>query len=257
MQAALTRESLGALSRPVHAFVRDDDAGWGDEQLLVLLDLFADEGLPIDLAAIPSAMHEDLACRLCERIDAGEEVGVHQHGFSHANHEITGRKCEFGVSRLVDRQRMDLELGWHRLSGFLGGRADRMFTPPWNRCAPWTPGLLQELGYLALSREHRAAPTAALSCIDVCLDWSRVWREGGAMALDEAFAQAVADSERARRPLGLMLHHAAMSDAEFKALRGWLRVLNEDRLLRWRPMRELLAPFLPLPRSGLLRESHS
>ena len=42
-------------------------------------------------------------------------------------------------------------------------------------------------------------------------------------ALDEAFAQAVADSERERRPLGLMLHHAAMSDAEFKALRGLFR----------------------------------
>jgi peptidoglycan/xylan/chitin deacetylase (PgdA/CDA1 family) len=257
VHAALTRASLGALSRPVQAFVRDDDAGWGDEPLWVLLDLFEESGMPIDLAAIPVAIDEDLARRLCERIDAGAQVGVHQHGFSHTNHEITGRKCEFGVSRPEACQRVDLEQGWLRLYGFLGDRADRLFTPPWNRCAPWTPGLLAELGYQALSREHRATPTGALSSVDVCLDWGRVWREGGAMALDAAFAQAVLDSERTQRPLGLMLHHAAMSDGEFEALRGWLRVLQEDPLLHWRPMRELLTPCSPPPPSGLLQESFS
>lgn len=257
VHAALTRASLGALSRPLQAFVRDDDAGWGDRSLWQLLDLFEGAGMPIDLAAIPLAMHEDLARRLCERIDAGADVGVHQHGFSHTNHETAGRQCEFGVSRPAACQRLDLERGWHRLCGFLGDRADRLFTPPWNRCAPWTPGVLAELGYRALSREHRATPTGALSSIDVCLDWGRVWREGGATALDAAFAQAVVESERAQRPLGLMLHHAAMSEAEFEALRGWLRVLQEDPLLRWRPMRELLTPCPPPPPSGRLQESFS
>lgn len=256
-QTVLTRASLGALSRPVLGFVRDDDTGWGDGSLWALLDLFEEAGMPIDLAAIPAAMHDDLARRLCERIDAGADVGVHQHGFSHTNHEAAGRQCEFGLSRSVASQRADLEQGWHRLRCVLGDRTDRFFTPPWNRCAPWTPGLLTELGYRALSREHRATPTEALQCLDVCLDWSRVWREGGPLALDAAFAQAVVESERAQRPLGLMLHHAAMSDAEFEALRGWLRVLQEDPLLRWRPMRELLTPCSHPPPSGILQESFS
>jgi hypothetical protein len=238
--APLTQAALSGLSGPLRAFVRDDDAGWEDERLLRLLDLFGEADVPIDLAAIPVALGDRLARHLADRIDAGGRVGVHLHGCSHTNHETEGRKCEFGVSRSPAQQRMDIDAGWRILSDRLGDRADRIFTPPWNRCAPWTPGLLAEQRFAGLSREHRAKPADALPSLDVCLDWSRLWREGGPAAMDAAWATALQDCGRAGRPLGLMLHHAVMEPQEFDCLRAWLDLLQQSEGLTWHPMRGLL-----------------
>src|SRR5215216_1787878 len=77
-------------------FFRDDDAGWGDERLLALLDVFEARGTWVDLAVIPRALDAGLAPELLAR----ERVGLHQHGLVHANHEPEGRrKCEFGPAR--------------------------------------------------------------------------------------------------------------------------------------------------------------
>lgn len=240
LEAPLTQAALSALSRPLSAFVRDDDGGWEDERLRRLLDLFGEAGVPIDLAIIPMALGDRLASDLAQRIDAGALLGVHQHGHSHTNHEPEGRKGEFGVSRSPAQQGNDIDAGWGALCARLGDRLDRIFTPPWNRCAPWTPGLLAEQGFAGLSREHRAKPVDALPSLDVCLDWSRHWREGGPDAMDAAWAEAIRDCDRAGRPLGLMLHHAVMAPPELECLRAWLVLLQSGQRLDWQPMRGLL-----------------
>ena len=80
------RTALDEAPAPVELFFRDDDAGWGDERLLELLDLFAALGLPVDLAVIPAALDAGLAAELRAR-GIALAVGLHQHGYAHANHE--------------------------------------------------------------------------------------------------------------------------------------------------------------------------
>src|SRR4051794_35799746 len=80
--------ALDAAPEPVDVFFRDDDGGWEDDRLLTLLDLFAGLGLPLDVAVIPQALSPAAAAQLRRRVDAQPElVGLHQHGFAHANHE--------------------------------------------------------------------------------------------------------------------------------------------------------------------------
>ena len=91
-------------------FFRDDDAGWGDDRLSALLDLFAARGVPVDVAVIPAELHAGLAGELAARARAGG-VRLHQHGFPHVNHEPSGRKHEFGPTRRAAEQCADVAAG--------------------------------------------------------------------------------------------------------------------------------------------------
>ena len=189
--------SLDEALAPIDIFFRDDDAGWADERLLELIDRFASHGLPLDLAVIPAAVSDGLAAQLLER-----HAGLHQHGYSHANHEREGRKCEFGPSRGRDEQCADIAAGRDRLRELFGDRLDPFFTPPWNRCTRDTGECLVELGFALLSREHRAEPLGLLPELPVHLDVARLSPE----ELDERFARHVADGG----PVGVMFHHEVM-----------------------------------------------
>lgn len=233
-------DALDAAPAPVTAFVRDDDAGWDDDALLALLDAMAETATPIDLAVIPFELGAALTNALRARRDAGAAIGLHQHGARHTNHESGGRKCEFGVARSTAQQRVDLAEGRERLVQAFGDRVDPIFTPPWNRIAPQTPELLAELGFAALSRDRGAPAQHALPELPVDVDWSRHHREGGVQAVAAALATAIAARAADGRPLGLMLHHAAMDARERRGLRGWLGELARHPRLQWQPMRALL-----------------
>lgn len=233
-------DALEAAPAPVTAFVRDDDAGWADDALLALLDVMAETATPIDLAVIPFELGGALTNALRARRDGGAAIGLHQHGARHRNHEPSGRKCEFGLSRSPDAQRTDIAEGRARLLQAFGDRVDPVFTPPWNRVAPHTPALLAGLGFGALSRDRGAPPQQALPELAVDVDWSRHHREGGAAAAAGALATAIGARAGDGRPLGLMLHHAAMDAAERRTLRDWLAGLCRHPKLHWRPMRALL-----------------
>lgn len=237
-------QALQDLPGPVSCFLRDDDAGWDDSALLGLLDCCAQAAVPLDLAVIPQATGPQLAARLRARIDAAPRLlGVHQHGYAHTNHEALGRRCEFGASRTVPAQRNDLRQGRARLQSLLGHRLDDIFTPPWNRCAASTSGLLAELGFAALSRDRTAPLQHDLPELAIDVDWCK--HSAGGQADATALASALADAVRRRRhglqPLGLMLHHAQMSAADLALLSRWLPALRDHPKLRWRLMREALA----------------
>ena len=221
--------ALDRASRPVVCFFRDDDVGWRGDRLRELLDLFAELALPLDLAVIPAELDARAARELRERIDmAGGRLGVHQHGYRHANHEPAGkRKCEFGPARTREAQRRDIAAGRNLLDAMLGDAVEPIFTPPWNRCTATTGRCLVELGFDVLSREAKAEPleVTGLRELPVSVDWLK--RRDGARLPHEAIAELAARAVEGGGPVGVMLHHPAMDRAELDAAAELLAVLAE------------------------------
>ena len=237
-------DALDASASQVDFFIRDDDAGWDDERLFALLRCTERARVPIDLALIPQATGSALAAELSACFDAaGGRIGLHQHGHAHSNFETAGRKCEFGPTRDLQAQRRDLVAGREHLRRLFGARLDYFFTPPWNRCSVATPSLLAELGYAGLSRDRTAFAQQALPELRVDVDWCKQWRlatERGESTGD-AMAFELARHVQSGTTVGLMLHHAQMSDTELQWLQSWLSAWSRHPNARWRPMRELLA----------------
>jgi len=233
--------ALDSRAQPVDVFVRDDDAGWADHRLLPLLDLHASAGVPIDLAVIPGCMTPPLASALIARIDAGEAIGLHQHGYSHANHEPTGRKCEFGRSRGFDEQLADIRKGWTGLRTAFGPRVDPIFTPPWNRCVVDTGQALMACEFEAISQDRSACRMGIPGLVEcpIQVDWFARRRSG-----DGSLAEWTTELARALRgasaPLGMMLHHALMDDAEHRLWADILEVLGNHAAVRILPMRAVV-----------------
>ena len=220
--------SLDETAQPVEVFFRDDDAGWEDARLLELIARFAEQGLPLDLAVIPAALHEALAFKLVD-----SHAGLHQHGYAHTNHQLEGRKCEFGPARGYEAQRADIGAGQARLRDLLGDRVDPFFTPPWNRCTRDTGKALVSLGFTLLSREHRAEPLGVLPELPVHLDVARL----SAAELDERFAGHVRDGG----PVGVMFHHGVMEPDDMARASELLALLARHERVVPRRMAELSA----------------
>ncbi|NUR08668.1 MAG: polysaccharide deacetylase family protein [Nocardioidaceae bacterium] len=204
------RAALDAAEEPVPFFFRDDDAGWDDDALAALLDVFERHGMPLDVAAIPTETTARTAALLRRR---GGDVRVHQHGYAHVNHEAEGRKCEFGASRAPEQQRADVDRG-RRLLAELVGDLPSLFTPPWNRCADWTPAVLRDLGFGILSRDLSAgrADVPGLAEVPVTVDWFAKRRK---VPVDrDGRGGLLAQSAATGGPVGVMLHHAVTSAEE-------------------------------------------
>ena len=233
------RRALAEASAPVRFFVRDDDVGWGDEQLFALLDVVADLDLPLDLAVIPRALTPRLADRLQRR---RQPIEVHQHGYAHVNHEPEGRKCEFGPARSRSRQRLDIARGRRRLRALLGPGVRPIFTPPWNRCTPETAACLVELGFVALSRDRSAGELGLPGLIElpVSFDWFAK-RKGSPLSRDER-GDLLARQIRTATPVGIMLHHAPMDADDLAAVRDLLVLLAEHPNAHISSMWSLLSP---------------
>jgi len=233
------RAGLDRAGAPVTVFFRNDDAGWADDRLEALLDLFARHGAPIDLAAIPEALEAPLASRLrARRAATGGSVGLHQHGLGHRNHEAEGRKCEFGPSRSVGVQRLDIVRGRRLLSELLGPDLDPIFTPPWNRCTPDTGVCLAELG-LVLSRDATAAPLgiAGLREVSVSVDWF-ARRKGERIAREELGAR-IAARVGEPGPVGIMFHHAVMEQEDMSGAEELVALLADHPAVSLRTMGSL------------------
>ena len=218
------RQVLDGRTRPITIFIRDDDGGWGNDRLHELLETTCAYGIPIDLAVIPDAADVTLAREL--RTRHGHDVRAHQHGRRHVNHESTGPKCEFGISRLAQDQRNDIAAGRRRLLDLLGDRVDPIFTPPWNRCTLVTARCLVALEFELLSCDVSAGRFGVepLAELPVSLDWTG---RRGAVNGPDAWGRTIAACvDAAEAPVGLMLHHAVMHHDDRTMLRELLEVLT-------------------------------
>ena len=66
------------------------------------------------------AHNSSVANELSRRMAANpQSLRIHQHGYTHTNHELTGKKCEFGMARDYLLQRSDIENGRRRLTDLL------------------------------------------------------------------------------------------------------------------------------------------
>jgi hypothetical protein len=236
----LRRELDAAPAPPRSFFFRDDDAGWASGRLLSLLDLFRDYTVPLDLAVIPAALDPPLAARLRRRRERGRGLlAFHQHGFTHANHERSGRPCEFGPGRPADAQREDIAAGARRLRALLGGTPP-IFTPPWNRCTETTGRCLLDLGFRGLVRDSSAGRLGlkGLCELEVQVDWS-ARRKGQRIGRREV-GRLLAAACRSR-PTGVMLHHALVGREERADVERLLALLEAHENARCVPLSSLVA----------------
>lgn len=236
--------ALDARQTPLQIFFRDDDAGWDDQRLYALLDCFRAHQIPIDLAVIPQSISQNLADALLSRWLCNPLLlGLHQHGFSHSNHQLEGRKCEFGSSRNHEQQFRDLLAGKQQLEQLLGSALDKIFTPPWNRCSQVTADSLMQLGFLALSRNVGAAAinVGALQEIPVAIDWCGIKTKSAQPW--PAISQAVTEylQQEHPEPLGIMLHHAVMDNDDLDHLQTLLKLLYQHPKADCLLMREFLS----------------
>jgi len=236
------REALDGLPHSASMFFRDDDCGWNDDRLLLLLDIFADFGIPVDLAAIPAALSFAFAQKLSRRMATHpERLRIHQHGYAHLNHEPTGKKCEFGPARDYTSQRSDVENGQHRLAELLGAAPDPIFTPPWNRCTAVTARCLAELGFQVLSRDSNAAPfeDSGVCELPIAVDWFAHRKK---VRLDRMeWGKLLATKLESEASVGIMLHHAVMDAEEMQELAQLLSVLARHPNANCQTMQALAA----------------
>jgi hypothetical protein len=237
----VVRDALDRATLPVQIFFRDDDAGWANDQLYCLLDEFVKAGMPIDLAVIPEALTHKLADQLLSRRQQNERLlGLHQHGFSHANHEQFGRKCEFGSSRNKSQQKDDIAKGQNFLRAMLGSAFDNLFTPPWNRCTQETVECLEELNFRLLSRDATASKlnSSTLKQVPIHIDWSRIIK-GSEEPLTE-LGSVIASNLKANSLTGIMLHHADMDTDKLKPLAELLAVLADHNNVQGLLLRDVI-----------------
>jgi hypothetical protein len=233
--------ALAGRQDPLELFFRNDDVGWADQRLFALLDLCALHDWPIDLAVIPAAIRSQLAGALVARVEAGWPIGLHQHGFQHANYEPEGRPCEFGPSRPADAQWLDIATGRRALLADFGPCLDAIFTPPWNRCTAITERFVLKSGLTTISRDRSAGPPTVRGLADcsIGVDWfarvkgTRASREEWAVGLAREVAGATA-------PLGVMLHHAQMDVEEFDALDELVKTCARSGRVRGVLMRQVV-----------------
>jgi Uncharacterized protein conserved in bacteria (DUF2334) len=221
------RDALDRAEQPVRFFFRHDDAGWQNDRLYRLLDEFAQANVAIDLAIIPAALDHNLSKELLARWQQDKNLlGLHQHGYSHSNHEQLGRKCEFGNSRTKSQQKEDIAQGQKQLLNAFGDAFDPIFTPPWNRCTQDTVECLEELGFRLLSRDVTAGQLASstLCQVPVHVDWSKIIKTPTTPLTD--LGQAIANNLLHNDLTGIMLHHADMDTNHLQTLAELLANLS-------------------------------
>jgi hypothetical protein len=234
------KSALDSVCKPVNFFFRDDDAGWSNDELLVLLDLFETHEVPIDIAVIPCSMSEETLKLVHPRLKRSPQlIDLHQHGYAHVNHEQTGRKSEFGNARSLEQQLIDIRAGRFLFEQAFGVSTVSIFTPPWNRCTEVTAHCLREAGFQVLSRDLTATPFQApgLFELPISIDWFAK-HKGNQIAFEELGRQT-AGAIRTQPQVGIMLHHAVMKQSDFQHLHNLLSLLSTHSKASCRLMKDL------------------
>jgi len=232
--------------RTIDIFFRDDDADDDLPNLHRLLDLFGAHATPIHLAVIPGTLTDRGADVLLRRHDhAPHLIELGQHGWMHSNHEIVGRKCEFGPSRNYELQLADIARGRDLLDGVFGPAWQKIFTPPWNRCDENTLQALDCLDFQVLSADgSQMSPQHHRFCeIPISFDIF-IWKKGTTPKTASDIGFGIGAQVRRKERIGILLHHKVMTPDAFRAIDILLDGLAESAAVRLHTLHNLATKLL-------------
>ncbi len=228
---------------------RDDDAVAPTAQLDRLLTLAGPA--PLALAVIPAEVKPALAAAL----GSFPQVTVLHHGWCHANRAKEGKKSEYPPERHPVEVADELDEGRKQLRALFGGRALRVFVPPWNRFADRFVPLLGEAGFVVISQitPRKTALPGGIAAIDVHLDVVD-WRNGRGFVGDAPALDRLVGVLRAERhgaqyqdnqhqdklgAVGLLTHHLVMDGATEAFLARLGDIVATHPAALWVDIREL------------------
>ena len=233
VESALTAGLSGtAPGLPVPVFFRADDIGVISGNFINLIDVFQKHDMPLCLAVVPVWITRARWETISRYTDASRSLWCwHQHGWSHANHETSGKKCEFGQARPDESVAANLVRGKEKLETIIGQDFSPFFTPPWNRCSNTTLELLAELKFHGISRsrgeQNFPAPLPDIF-INVDLHTRKEPEPDASLdALCTEFERAVKDTH-----IGIMIHHQRMNANAFSFLSGLLEIFSRHPQLQ-------------------------
>ena len=238
-------EEVAKLNAPLRVFFRNDDGGWANDELDVLCHWFHQRQLPLDVAMIPAAI-DDVTVDIVNKWLGTDNatLHIHQHGFTHDNHQLEGRSCEFGSDRNYQQQLDDITEGQRQLHDYFGAAVEPIFTPPWNRCTSDTMRALQQTDFELISRIAGSALVgndspdgSVVRSLDVSIDWLK--KRKGERLSGQALCTYVADQFHNREgTIGVMLHHEHMNEQNLKLLDELVVLLKRSERVEFLPMLE-------------------
>ena len=230
-----------AQGQDLHLFLRDDDVDVDEDSLKQLLDLALARGVPMNLEIIPGRLTPSGTAALKNALRADHALlSLNQHGWMHSNHELEGRKCEFGPSRSFTQQLTDIAQGKAILESTFVELFYPAFTPPWNRCTTETYRALDELGFQVLSKDRgkERVTEHRFTEISTSLDLY-TWKEGARMKSPDEIVQALMAQLEGLPIIGLLLHHKVMTRDAFEFLDQILCELRRCSVVRFHTFQTL------------------
>lgn len=209
-------------------FFRADDIGVPSSMFTSMVELFIRLRIPLCLAVVPGWLTISRVEYLMRTTGSSELFCWHQHGWLHKNHEISGKKQEFGDIRRREYLHQDIRKGMEKLDNLLGENWYSVFTPPWNRCGQKTLKILQELGFTAVSRSRGAHPPAPANLQDYQVNVDLHTRKE--MTPETGMENLLSEIERsaASGTIGIMLHHQRMNDGALSFLASLLEIIQKE-----------------------------
>lgn len=213
---------------PISFFFRDDDVDKLTPNLVRLLQLFGEREIPLHLQIIPKRVEAEAVHSLRDLKSRHPELMVlSQHGWSHANHSLTGKKHEFGETRTQAAQLLDIMSGKDKMSQLFLDDFFLAFTPPWNRYDKSTLQALKDLDFEVVSADGGKIGATDGNLVEIStaidLEHRRPYPE---MKSPVHVLYEIKEKLRTQSTIGLLLHHHEMRPADFQFLKKLLSGLE-------------------------------
>lgn len=205
-------------------FFRNDDLGWMPQQFDKMLSIFRKHQLPLCAAAIPLYCQDTYKAN---HFSSDKDIlEVHTHGYSHLDHQSSGKKAEFGAERTVEGVTYDLKKAYAITKSLFPEQFYPAFTPPWNRIEGQFIKLLSGAGFKVLSRDPGKLANVD-SIIDLNIDIDIHTSKKGKITDPLKIISAIEQTWSEKDICGVMLHHKHMEDNDFLVLDLLLAEINK------------------------------
>ncbi|MFQ5640504.1 MAG: DUF2334 domain-containing protein [bacterium] len=226
--SGLIEEAYHKHQTPITFFFRDDDSDELTANLVHLLDLFVEKQIPLHLLVIPKRVTRE-SVNYLRKVKQGQPnlVFLCQHGFSHENHNRSGKKCEFGGVRTQTAQFLDIVAGKDKMSELFLNDFFLAFTPPWNRYNNDTLISLKQLGFQVLSADGGNIGLIDFDLFEISTDVDLYHRRPQPeLKSPSQVLFEIRESLITKSTVGILLHHHEMQLPDFSFIRRLLTILK-------------------------------